>query len=63
MVDVTVVRYSFEGEKFEILVKPDPALDYKLGKKKDYSSFKKAVLGFADKKLFLDPWQDRKSIR
>ena len=38
MTDVTVVRYSFEGEKFEILVKPDPALDYKLGKKKDISA-------------------------
>ena len=38
MVDVTVVRYSYEGEKFEILVKPDPALDFKLGKKKDISS-------------------------
>ena len=38
MVDVTVVKYYFEGEKFEILVKPDPALDYKLGKKKDLSS-------------------------
>nr|AIF22761.1 putative RNA-associated protein (SDO1, SBDS) [uncultured marine thaumarchaeote SAT1000_10_G06] len=38
MADATVVRYSFEGEKFEILVKPDPALDYKLGKKKDISS-------------------------
>ncbi|MFB5615071.1 MAG: ribosome assembly factor SBDS [Candidatus Nitrosomaritimum yanchengensis] len=38
MADVTVVKYSFEGEKFEILVKPDPALDYKLGKKKDISS-------------------------
>ena len=38
MVDVTVVRYSFEGEKFEILVKPNPALDYKLGKKKDVSA-------------------------
>ncbi len=38
MVDVTVVKYSFEGEKFEILVKPDPALDYKLGKRKDISS-------------------------
>ena len=37
MTDVTVVRYSHEGEKFEILVKPDPALDYKLGKKKDLS--------------------------
>ena len=38
MVDVTLVRYSFEGEKFEIMVKPDPALDFKLGKKKDLSA-------------------------
>ncbi|MDO8640266.1 MAG: ribosome assembly factor SBDS, partial [Nitrosarchaeum sp.] len=38
MADVTVVRYSYEGEKFEILVKPDPALDFKLGKKKDISA-------------------------
>jgi ribosome maturation protein SDO1 len=39
MVDkVTVVRYSFEGEKFEVLVKPDPALEYRLGKRKDISS-------------------------
>ncbi len=38
MVDVTIVKFSFEGEKFEILVKPDPALEYKLGKKKDISS-------------------------
>ena len=38
MTDVTVVKYSFEGEKFEILVKPDPALDFKLGKRKDISS-------------------------
>lgn len=38
MTDVTVVRYSYEGEKFEILVKPDPALEYKLGKRKDLSS-------------------------
>ena len=38
MVDkVSVVRYSFEGEKFEILVKPDPALEFKLGKRKDIS--------------------------
>ena len=42
MVNVTVVRYSFEGEKFEILVKPDPALDYKLGKKKDVSEIGRA---------------------
>jgi len=35
---LTVVKYTFEGEKFEILVKPDPALDYKLGKINDISS-------------------------
>ena len=35
---LTAVKYTFEGEKFEILVKPDPALDYKLGKIKDVSS-------------------------
>jgi ribosome maturation protein SDO1 len=38
MADYTLVRYSFEGEKFEIMVKPDPALEYRLGKKKDVSS-------------------------
>ena len=38
MADYTLVRYSFEGEKFEIMVKPDPALEYRLGKKKDISS-------------------------
>ncbi len=34
---VTVVRLSVEGEKFEIIVKPDPALEYKLGKRKEIS--------------------------
>ena len=38
MADVTVVRFSHEGEKFEIMVKPDPALEYKMGKKKDLSA-------------------------
>ncbi len=38
MADVTVVRFSYEGEKFEIMVKPDSALEYKLGKKKDLSA-------------------------
>ena len=40
MVDtkVTVVRFAVEGEKFELLVKPDPALEYKLGKRKDIST-------------------------
>ena len=28
----TVVRYTFSGDKFELLVKPDPAFEYKLGK-------------------------------
>ena len=34
---VTIVRFSVEGEKFEILVKPDPALEFKIGKRKDIS--------------------------
>lgn len=34
---VTVVRLSVEGEKFEIIVKPDPALEFKLGKRKEVS--------------------------
>lgn len=38
MTEVTVIRHSVAGEKFEILVKPDPALDYKLGKIKDVSA-------------------------
>lgn len=38
MAEVTVIRHSVAGEKFEILVKPDPALDYKLGKIKDVSA-------------------------
>jgi ribosome maturation protein SDO1 len=34
----TVVRLNIEGDKFELLVKPDPALEYKLGKRTDISS-------------------------
>lgn len=34
----TIVRYSAGNDKFEILVKPDPALEYKLGKKMDLSN-------------------------
>jgi ribosome maturation protein SDO1 len=34
----SIVKFAVEGEKFEILVKPDPALDFKLGKKKDISA-------------------------
>ena len=35
---LTIARLTIEGEKFEILVKPDLALDYKLGKKRDISN-------------------------
>lgn len=38
MADITVIRHSVAGEKFEIIVKPDPALEYKLGKRKDVST-------------------------
>lgn len=34
----TTVRLNLEGDKFELLVKPDPALEYKLGKRTDISS-------------------------
>src|SRR5437660_6151113 len=34
----SIVRFAVEGEKFEILVKPDHALEFKLGKKKDVST-------------------------
>ena len=39
MVDtkISTVRLTAEGNKFEILVKPDPALEYKLGKRTDLS--------------------------
>jgi len=33
----TTARISVEGEKFEILVKPEPALDFKLGKQRGIS--------------------------
>ncbi len=34
----TVARLVLDGEKFEVLVKPDPALEYKMGKRSDISS-------------------------
>ena len=33
----TVVRYTYSGDKFELLVKPDPAFDYKSGKLSEIS--------------------------
>ena len=35
MVETTTARFSYEGQKFEILVKPDQALEFKLGKRTD----------------------------
>jgi ribosome maturation protein SDO1 len=34
----TVARIILDGDKFELLVKPDPALEYKIGKRTDISS-------------------------
>jgi ribosome maturation protein SDO1 len=33
-----VARLILDGDKFELLVKPDPALEYKMGKRSDISS-------------------------
>src|ERR687891_1466042 len=33
----TVARLVLDGDKFELLVKPDPALEYKMGKRSDIS--------------------------
>ena len=33
----TVARITREGERFEILVKPDPAFEYRLGKRHSVS--------------------------
>jgi ribosome maturation protein SDO1 len=35
---VTVVKWVIEGNRFEILVKPDLALDYRLGKRNDLTN-------------------------
>ncbi|MCS7141922.1 MAG: ribosome assembly factor SBDS [Candidatus Nitrosocaldus sp.] len=35
---LSVARLVIEGERFEVLVKPDPALEYKMGKRSDISS-------------------------
>jgi ribosome maturation protein SDO1 len=35
---VTVVKLVMDGNRFEILVKPDPALEYRLGKRSDLTN-------------------------
>src|SRR5919106_253403 len=47
----SIVRLMLNADKFEILVKPDPALDYKLGKKIDIS---KQILEHGDVNLTTD---------
>jgi len=37
MVEYTIARYKRGSKKFEILVDPDKALEYKLGRRKDFS--------------------------
>jgi ribosome maturation protein SDO1 len=34
----TIIKLTVEGDRFELIVKPDPALEYKLGKRTDISS-------------------------
>lgn len=34
----TIIKLTLEGDRFELIVKPDPALEYKLGKRTDLSS-------------------------
>ena len=34
----TIIKLTVEGDRFELIVKPDPALEYKLGKRADISS-------------------------
>lgn len=34
----TIIRLILDGDKFELLVKPNPALEYKLGKRTDISN-------------------------
>ena len=38
MPDYTIARYKKGGKKFEVLVDPDKALEYKLGRKKDFTN-------------------------
>lgn len=34
----TIIKLTLEGDRFELIVKPDPALEYRLGKRTDLSS-------------------------
>ncbi len=38
MTNYTIARYKKGGKRFEVLVDPDKALDYKLGRRKDFTN-------------------------
>ena len=55
----TTVRLTHEGEHFEILVKPDPALDYRLGKIKSLSDVLASDIIYSDANKGTRPSEDK----
>jgi len=55
----TIVRLTHEGEHFEILVKPDPALDYRLGKIKSLSEVLVSDTIYTDANKGTKPSEDK----
>jgi len=55
----TIVRLTHEGEHFEILVKPDPALDYRLGKTKGLSEVLASDIIYTDANKGTRPSEDK----
>jgi len=55
----TTVRLTHEGEHFEILVKPDPALDYRLGKIKSLSDVLVSDVIYSDANKGTRPSEDK----
>lgn len=55
----TIVRLTHEGEHFEILVKPDPALDYRLGKIKALSEVLASDIIYSDANKGTRPSEDK----
>jgi ribosome maturation protein SDO1 len=55
----TIVRLTHEGEHFEILVKPDPALDYRLGKIKSLSDVLASDMVYSDADKGTRPSEDK----
>lgn len=55
----TIARLTHEGEHFEILVKPDPALDYRLGKIRSLSEVLVSDTIFTDANKGTKPSEDK----